>query len=393
MPAPLAPPHPPAVAQVPLDRFTDRVFSHLPRADQRHWAQSYLRGLLTTPGRKSLQSMARAVCDSPTASQCLQQFVNSSPWDWRPARRELAQAVAEAAPVRAWVATTAITPKRGDHAVGVHRRFVPEAGRTLKCQAAAGLFLSADRHAVPVDWRLVLNHDWCQEPERRTRARLPASIAPGPASALVPDMARRLGQLLPAAPLVADLGCAGEPAALAGELTAAGIDFLIAIRPGQLVLPSPARTATPLPVRTAAGAPERPRTVRGGTRAEDLVGPAPALRPPGSVTRSTMVRLPAADGGSTPAYRLWALGPATGPHAGGYWLTSLRGAGPATVLRLLDHLSTTRAALADMEQDFGLQDFEGRSYPGWHHHTTMVCAAYTFHRLHHSPTTPGPPLP
>jgi len=33
-------------------------------------------------------------------------------------------------------------------------------------------------------------------------------------------------------------------------------------------------------------------------------------------------------------------------------------------------------------QDFGLLDFEGRSFPGWYHHMALVSAAYTYRRLH-----------
>lgn len=34
-----------------------------------------------------------------------------------------------------------------------------------------------------------------------------------------------------------------------------------------------------------------------------------------------------------------------------------------------------------MGRSLGLLDFEGRSYPGWHHHMALVSAAYAFRSL------------
>lgn len=62
------------------------------------------------------------------------------------------------------------------------------------------------------------------------------------------------------------------------------------------------------------------------------------------------------------------------------WLTNLTHARPQTVARLIRHAGD-RAAVAALEEDFGLLDFEGRSYPGWHHHMTMVSAACAYRSL------------
>lgn len=49
-----------------VSRVADDLFGHLPRADQRRWAEAYLRALLTTPGRKSIRRLADAISNSPT---------------------------------------------------------------------------------------------------------------------------------------------------------------------------------------------------------------------------------------------------------------------------------------------------------------------------------------
>lgn len=165
-----SPDHPAADA---FDAFVAEIFERLPRADQRRWAHVYTRGLLTTPGRKTVRRLAASVSDSATAAQALHQFVNASPWDWEPVRARLADWVVRRSGPRALLLGTAVLPKRGDRSCGVHRRFVPQEGRTVNCQVGIGAFLAADRATVPVDWRLLLPGAWSADPQVRDRARVP----------------------------------------------------------------------------------------------------------------------------------------------------------------------------------------------------------------------------
>jgi SRSO17 transposase len=64
------------------------LFASFTRSDQRRWGEVYVRGLLSVSGRKSIRRMAEQVVGWE-AEQCLQQFVNQSPWDWVPVRRRL----------------------------------------------------------------------------------------------------------------------------------------------------------------------------------------------------------------------------------------------------------------------------------------------------------------
>ncbi len=184
-----------------FDAFADDLFGHLPRTDQRRWAHAYLLALLTTEGKKSVRRLAAAVSDSPTASQSLHQFLNASPWDWNPVRREIARRAEASGPARAWILAPAVLPKRGGHSVGVHRRFCARAGRTVSCQLAMGMFLPVgdapappaastasvaaaadcgDSAAVSVDWRLFLPPQWAGDEELLRRNRIPAAEANNP---------------------------------------------------------------------------------------------------------------------------------------------------------------------------------------------------------------------
>src|SRR5690349_2280923 len=96
-----------------------RLFAHLPRADQRRRADVYVKGLLTTPGKKTLRRIAASVTPSPTAPQSLQQFVNDSGWPWRPVRAELATWITEHTAAHAWTLSPVVIPKRGALSAGV----------------------------------------------------------------------------------------------------------------------------------------------------------------------------------------------------------------------------------------------------------------------------------
>lgn len=361
-----AQPLPPA-GEAAITRFTEQVFAHLTRVDQRRWARAYLHGLLAAPGRKSLSNLAASLSTSRTAALSLQQFINDSPWDWRPARRALTRVAGQEGPVRAWTATLAVIPKRGDQAVGVHRRFDPSVGRTVKCQVAAGLFIASGREALPVDWSLLLDPSWTEEPQRRARARIPESAGPRPAWQLLVDMVDRLAAHQPPAPLIADLGITEQLPQLAGALARRGIPYLLEARPGQLVRPA---------LQAAAGRLGTGRS--GGVEAEALF-PRPRLRPGGGpqpTLRGVPVQLPAENG--APVHWLWAHS----CHPGGprrYWLTGLTEEAPG-ILALIESAASTRGTVDRLGAEFGLRDFSGRSYLGWHHHMTMVSAAYAFGR-------------
>jgi SRSO17 transposase len=80
-----------------------------------------------------------------------------------------------------------------------------------------------------------------------------------------------------------------------------------------------------------------------------------------------------------------------------YWLADLRGA--VLPLRRFVRLAKGRWRIEqdyrDLKDELGLDHFEGRSWPGWHHHVTLVSMAHAFLVLETVRTkknrTPDPP--
>ncbi|MFC8223978.1 IS701 family transposase [Streptomyces sp. NPDC057362] len=346
-----------------VDDYTEALFAALPRVDQRRWARTYLRGLLVTPGKKTLRRIAQMVGTSPTASQSMHQFINASTWDWEPVRDELARWTSRLVAPDAYVIDLAYIRKRGDRSCGVHTRFVPHVGRTLTCQVGTGAFLATQQFALPIDWRLHLPARWLTE-EDGLRARVPefnrAQSLEEEALDLLTAWDRR-GWTQPL-PVVADLSGQGDNKQLLRGLAERRQPFVVAVQPGLRF------TTTKGLVREA-----RSLTVDGS--------PAGARAIP-----SVLARVPGIAAAGTPSrdYRIFATrqGPTRTPR---WWLTSLTDARVDHLLALTQLLDRSAEAITDMGKQFGLADFEGRSFPGWHHHMTIMSAAYVWHRLQTSP--------
>jgi len=87
----------------------------------------------------------------------------------------------------------------------------------------------------------------------------------------------------------------------------------------------------------------------------------------------------AARGGELPLRWLLAEWPQGEPEPVKYWLASL----PAEIpLERLAHLAKLRWRVEhdyrELKDAVGLDHFEGRSWPGWHHHVTLVSVAHAF---------------
>ncbi|MFE5600498.1 IS701 family transposase [Streptomyces coelicoflavus] len=351
-------------AALPAGALSQRLFGHLRRSDQQLWGRVYLEGLLRTHGKKTVRRMAAVVTGSESASASLHQFVNASPWEWAPARSELARWVDQSLPVRAWTLAPAVLPKRGSYSVGVHQRFLPAAARTVNCQLGIGLFLGSGPVQVPVDWRLFLPPRFTRDEAVRDRVKIPATAKPQPLWASALSLVRETTSWSygRTAPVVADLTALCDVVPLARRLHGSGHAFVLAV-PGQTTLADP---ELPPGDRESARGMLLRRGVRhrvgAGRQIVSYDTPVHGLRPDGERVLGSG--------------RLLAEWDASGGRAGRIWLTNITDRHPAELLELACSPRGAQAAIHRMGEEFGLLDFEGRSFPGWHRHMTLVSAAY-----------------
>lgn len=386
-----------------LVAFAEDVFEPMRRKDQRRWGEVYLRGLMLDGKRKSIEPMAARLEDGD--EQCLQQFVNQSPWQWTPVRERLALRLSAAIAPDAWVVDDTGFPKQGRMSVGVQRQYCGALGKRGNCQLGVSISAVTPQASCPIDWRLFLPESWNEDP-RRVPCRVPDEVRHEPKWKLALQMVDELGEWGIVAPPVLGDAAYGDITEFRLGLEARDIHYVLDVKPTTSALPEGARPQAP---RTSnLGRPPAPRYRRPFSNIADLA----AAADPGAWTQVTWregtrgqmtsrflairvrpanVKLRRADlDGELPVCWLLAEWPAGKDAPTDYWLSNL------SADTTLDQLVALAKLRWRVEQDYrelkdalGLDHFEGRSWPGWHHHVTLVSVAHgflTLERLRRPPT-------
>jgi SRSO17 transposase len=368
-----------------LDQFKD-CFGH--RA-QHVSLRQYVDGLLGDSARKSMSAMLERISE-PTSYQAFQHFITHAPWDAEVVWRRL-RAVT---PARSGILILDETsfPKSGAHSVGVARQYCGALGKVANCQVAVTAALWAGQRAWPMGALLYLPDAWTRDPARCAAAGIPATVRLHEKWRLALTLVRRTraaGVTLTA--LVADAAY-GDNSTLRQMLHRLRVPYALGISPTLTVFrgtPSLRvdRHQTP------------PRNRRGGWPDQNAVSvrslsdalPARAWRrvawrngtnPPWTAHFAALRVTPATD------WRHRRLAPEV-------WLLCERGLGPtgrrkhyvvslpaSASLHQLVRLAHQRWAIEqhyqDLKTEFGLDHFEGRTYPGWQHHMVIAAVAYAF---------------
>ncbi|MEB8338018.1 IS701 family transposase [Streptomyces endophyticus] len=399
--------------------FVADAFASAPRKDQRDKTDCYLRGLMLDGRRKSIQAMASRLPDGN--EQNLQQFVNQSTWDPLPVRRRIAERMSARISPEAWVVDDVSFPKDGRMSVAVAPQYCGALGKRANCQVAVSVHACTATASCPLQWRLFLPKEWADDAERRAACKVPAEIGHREKWRLALDILDELtGWGVPPRVVLADAAY-GTNATFRNELTERGLDYVLSIRsdtahPLDAVPEAPARKGIngcwPQPRYRQAPPAVTAHAINLGRSAFTEItwrhgshGPmrshfaALRVRPASnSITRPLRARASAEQGwwdGVLPDLWLLAEWPSNSETPTEYWFSNL------PVQTPLKHLVSCAKLRWRVEHDYrelkhglGLDHFEGRSWPGWHHHVTLVTAAHAFlteQRL--SPKVPKPASP
>ncbi|WUE13245.1 transposase [Nonomuraea sp. NBC_00507] len=349
------------------------LFASLRRRDQRQHAQRYLRGLLTTEGRKTIRRMAAK--SGPAVEQSLQQFISHSPWDWAPVRRALASYLEQNGKFAAVVVEQVLISKAGEHSVGVERRFHQKLGRMISSQEVLGIWLAAEHDAYPIDWQMVLSGNWLDD-ERRRRAGVPDDATVANAGELGVQAAINVlhGWGLRPRPVVMDARSLNFETIM-NEFSRHGIPFAVRVYGSTPISPTDSRV--PFLTGRRMQASQLIHALR--DLGQPVSGGPPGHRP--TLVQCTRVKMPGqADQRTADEPPLVLLGVTSGGSTE-YWLTSITHVTSLALFRLTRTVDCVREQRMLVSNDTGLRDFEGRSYRGWHHHVTLVSAAHAFRKL------------
>jgi len=382
--------------------YVEHLSECLGHADRVLPFRSYCTGLLLPGARKSVEPMAARLRPDRTSAehQSLLHFVGQSSWDEKALLQSVRAAVLPVMtaqqPIEAWIVDDTGFPKKGRHSVGVGRQYCGQLGKQDNCQVAVSLSVATSIASLPVAWQLYLPEAWAEDGERRRKAKVPETIGfqTKPEIALCQIKSALAEGLVPAV-VVADAGY-GNSSAFRDGLAALGLTFVVGVSATATVWPQGTTPTVP----AGSGRGRRPKRLRRGgddapvEQVAALVkrlpvaawravtwreGSAQALE-----SRFAALRVRPAQGDhrrSEPRPEHWLLAewPYDEAEPVKFWFSTLsadtpidRLVGQAKVRWLIER------DYQELKQELGLGHYEGRGWPGFHHHGALCIAAYGF---------------
>jgi SRSO17 transposase len=376
-----------APAERRLRDYFDEIGAVLGRKDRREAFAVYALGVLGDGERKSIEPIACRACPDPKTADAVHQrllhFGLDSRWSDRDVRRIAARHAVNAMtahePIDTWIIDDTGLLKQGTHSVGVQRQYTGSAGKVTNCQIAISLSVTTRSDHVPIDFELYLPDSWASNPARRTEARIPDDVAFKTKPELALDMIRRaIADDIPRGVVLAD-SAYGSSRDFRSGVRSLGLHYAVGVNPETVVVlfdKLGRRRADPVSVREVA---QRIWNARGFRRCTWRKGTKSDLSARFALRRV----VPAYDGchGIEKREPLWLLiewrdgedEPAN------HFLCSLPGRmTKKKLLRIVMQRWRTERVYEDLKGELGFDHYEGRRFPGWHHHVTVVLCCYAF---------------
>jgi SRSO17 transposase len=194
----------------------------------------YLRGLIEDGARKSLEPLVSRL-GGDAEYQSTQQFLADSPWDSALVVQAVAERVAPEIEVEAWVLDDIGFPKDGKDSPGVKRQYSGTLGKIGNCQIGVSVHAVGKTGTVPLGWALYLPGEWCEDPGRRRKAKIPDEVQFKTKVELGAELVERAcGWEVPRAPVLGDHDY-GRRGRLRERLDQAGCEYVLPVGPEPLV--------------------------------------------------------------------------------------------------------------------------------------------------------------
>jgi SRSO17 transposase len=373
-----------AAAVQRLESYFQKIGEVLGNESRRGSFALYAMGLLGDAERKSVEPIAARACPDPekvdAVHQRLLHFAVDSKWSDQGVRRQSAQyalePMVEREPVEAWIVDDTGFLKQGTHSVGVQRQYTGSAGKITNCQVGVSLSIATRTEHLPIDFELYLPTSWANSPERRKEARIPPEVTFKTKPQLALEMIMRaMHQRVPPGVVLGDTAY-GSSSEFRQGVRSLGLHYAVAVYSHTTVHlldeeggpREQSLRVSELAARIHEQGGFRRCTWRKGTR-EDLSA------------RFTLRRVIAAGVPKREQEPLWLLiewrdGE---PEPANYFLISLPGRRTKRqLIRLVMQRWRTERVYEDLKGELGLDHYEGRRFPGWHHHVSVALCCYAF---------------
>jgi SRSO17 transposase len=344
----------------------------------------YAMGLLGDAERKSVEPIAARACPDPQKIEAVHQrllhFAVDSKWSDREVRKEAAQyaleAMVEREPVEVWIVDDTGFLKQGKHSVGVQRQYTGTAGKITNCQIGVSLSIATRTEHLPIDFELYLPEDWANDSARRREARIPQEVPFKTKPQLALQMIERAVQDgVPPGVVLGDSGY-GSSAEFRARVRSLGLHYALAVYPHTTVCllnaqgrpQGDALSVSDLAFRIHEQGGFRRCTWRQGTQeglsARFALRPVIAAGVPKREQEPLWLLIEWRDGEQEPA---------------NYFFISLPGLKTKRqLIRLVMQRWRTERVYQDLKGELGLDHYEGRRFPGWHHHVSVALCCYAF---------------
>jgi SRSO17 transposase len=375
-----------------LDRFLDRFAPLFGRDENQAHARRFVQGLLHGGERRNAENIAQAMSSGPVRS--LQAFITTGAWPDGPIlagmRRTVLEALADDEAV--WNSDETGFPKKGTRSVGVKRQYSGTLGRTDNCQVAVfANYCSTEGHTF-MDRRLFLPEEWAGDRDRRDQAGVPPGVIFRTKPQLALEMvANAVAEGVPFRWVGGD-GVYGDSPAFVQGVRLLGKWYVLDSSADARVWTTEPQVIPPE---------ERPRPRRGRPCTQPLVvGEAKRVdEVVAALPAAAWRRLTVAEGSQGPRVyeyaEVWAWFSEEGLPGPRERLLVRRSLGQEPELKYhrsnapadvpLLKLAQVRATRWTIEEDIksgkgqcGLDEYETRGWPGWHHHTALSMLALAF---------------
>lgn len=368
-----------AAAVKRLEEFFVRVGEILGNDERRASFATYAMGILSDAERKSAEPLAARACASPESAdaehQRLLHFLANSKWNDGAVRLAAARYGLEGmmlrGPVEAWILDDTGFIKQGKHSVGVQRQYTGSAGKVTNCQIGVSLAIATRTEQLPIDFELYLPKDWATEPALRKEGRVPDDVAFKTKPELGLQMVERAIKAdLPKGIVLADAGY-GSSVEFRRRLRLLSLDYAVGV-----ISTSKARlldkNGTPhgkrQSLKSLAMKLEKEGAFRRCTWRQGTRGPLTAR----FARRQVQV---SADETATLLIE-WRD---REPEPANYFFISMADTkSTKQLIRVVMQRWRIERTYQDLKGELGLDHYEGRRFPGWHHHVSVVLCCYSF---------------
>lgn len=369
-----------------LEEYFGRIDRHLKDTRKRESFAMYACGILGDGERKSTEPIAARACPDPeelgNVHRKLLYFLGRSVWDDRAVRLEAARYAMEELQKRERITTWIIDDtgflKQGTESVGVQRQYTGSAGKITNCQIGVSLAIATGTEHLPLDFELYLPKKWAEDDDRRRQVRIPDAVNFKTKIRLALDMIERaVANEVPGEIILADAAY-GEASEFRNTVRALGLDFAVGVQSTLRVVRLDVQDRVNEKPQSAAELVARlgVKNFRKLTWREGSKGRLSS--------RFCFVRVKVAedDGIAVAEHEpLWLIAewPEGEKAPTKFLLTTLgRKMSKKQIVSLCKERWRTERMYEDLKGELGLDHFEGRSFPGWHHHVSVVLCCYAF---------------